>query len=162
MISEISDARQSAKHANRFFCVVVNEGKQRRDPALLHDDFATGLQSGETREKRDAELLDVERNVLDANEFEDDGDDVEGIKQTTDVDWRSGRNKRERSTVFAGEDEEVEKGNERFGGDRDELNDENGEMDDLMGDDFFVNALIHRCDGRQERKVLSFAFIRML
>lgn len=77
----------------------MNEGKQRRDPALLHDDFATGLQSGETREKRDAELLDVERNVLDANEFEDDGDDVEGIKQTTDVDWRSGRNKRERAVL---------------------------------------------------------------
>lgn len=86
LISEISDARQAAKYANRLFHVLANEGNQRCHAALLYDDFATGLQSGEAREKRDAELLDVERNALDADEFEDDGDDVEGVKQATNVD----------------------------------------------------------------------------
>lgn len=50
------------------------------------------------------------------------------------------RKRKKKSTVFAGENEEVEEGNERLGGDRDELNDEHGEMDDLMGCDFFVDA----------------------
>ena len=86
LISEKSDARQAAKHADRFFHVLANEGNQRGHAALLHDDLATGLQSGEAREKRDAELLDVERNALDANELEDDGDDVERVEQTTNVD----------------------------------------------------------------------------
>lgn len=71
------------------------------------------------------------------------------------------KTRKKESTVFAGENEEVEKGNERFGGDRDELNDENGEMNDLMGGDFFVDALIHRCDGKEEGKLLFFAWIRM-
>ena len=87
MIRQISDARQPAKHANRLFRVVVNEGQQRRNAALLHNDFAAGLQSSETRQQRDAELLDVERNALDANELEEDGDDVQRIEQPPNVDW---------------------------------------------------------------------------
>lgn len=56
----------------------------------------------------------------------------------------TGESIEEKSTVSAGQNEEVEKGDERFGGDRDELDDENGEVDDLMGRELFVNALTHR------------------
>ena len=31
----------------------------------------------------------------------------------------------------------------------------------IKGGDFFVDALIHRCDGKEEWKLLFFAWIRM-